>query len=127
LADQLQGYDPNDPKAYLMYLAFDQKMNLLPDQSGAVPVTDPNELELLEASITMPESGYFYTFLTNYSVISVGNVPFCRFSIFKKITECKPRHKNQKIPKKQTTSWSPVSFWLPIESFNAQISPAPKR
>jgi RHS repeat-associated protein len=71
LADQLQGYDPNDPKAYLMYLAFDQKMNLLPDQSGAVPVTDPNELELLEASITMPESGYFYTFLTNYSVTTV--------------------------------------------------------
>jgi hypothetical protein len=71
VADQLQGYDPNDPKAYLMYLAFDQKMNLLPDQSGAVPVTDPNELELLEASITMPESGYFYTFLTNYSVTTV--------------------------------------------------------
>jgi RHS repeat-associated protein len=65
--------DLSKPQAYLVYMYFNKKMELIPECSGKIQVGDANSLGMLYKEKIVPrEDGYFYTFVTNRSANSVN-------------------------------------------------------
>ncbi|NEN25810.1 hypothetical protein G3O08_20175 [Cryomorpha ignava] len=71
--------DVSKPFGYLVWMLYDNDMNLLPAGSGAKRVTDPNELkDLLEENIPVVQDGYLHAYVSNGSA---SNVSFDNFLI----------------------------------------------
>src|SRR5690554_5516372 len=67
-----QDYEPV-PHAYLVWMLYDNNMELLPQGSGAKRVTDPNSLrQLLEDDIPILENGYLHTYVSNGSAKGIS-------------------------------------------------------
>src|SRR5690554_5092312 len=61
------------PHAYLVWMLYDNNMELLPQGSGAKRVTDPNSLrQLLEDDIPILENGYLHTYVSNGSAKGIS-------------------------------------------------------
>jgi RHS repeat-associated protein len=61
--------DPSRPRAYLNYVVFDEEMNIVPEQSGAIQVTQNNDANWADlkvpGEITIANNGYLLTFISN--------------------------------------------------------------
>ncbi|MBK7764408.1 MAG: hypothetical protein IPI46_13860 [Bacteroidetes bacterium] len=64
-----QSTNPLFPKAYLNYLVFDERMNLISNQSGAIQVTQPDTWNTLETlnDIQIEQGGYLAVYISNES------------------------------------------------------------
>ena len=64
--------DPNTPMAFLNYTLLDEKMNLIPEGSGSIKVTNSNTWYTLETdTIKIPDNGFLRVFTSNISTIAV--------------------------------------------------------
>lgn len=66
--------DPASPRAYLNYLVFDEEMNLMDEQSGAIQVSGTAsqwELLSLPSDLVMQQNGYIAVFISNEQVMDV--------------------------------------------------------
>ncbi|MFM2196441.1 MAG: hypothetical protein RL092_2041, partial [Bacteroidota bacterium] len=60
------------PDAYLVYIFFDMNLNVVKQQSGVIPVGDPDALAKLAKDWEVAaQHGYFYTYVTNRNSRSV--------------------------------------------------------
>ncbi|MCA1750523.1 MAG: hypothetical protein LC670_01825 [Flavobacteriales bacterium] len=68
LASEMDTTTLNRPQGYLVYLAYDRQLNLVPANSGAKQVENPNELEqLLTEEILMHNDGFLHIYVSNGS------------------------------------------------------------
>jgi RHS repeat-associated protein len=69
------------PQGFLIYVFFDEFLNINSQYSGMIQVSEPGSLEMLQSqAISIPSNGYFYTYLTNYSdnLVSFDNLTIRR-------------------------------------------------
>ncbi len=65
--------DVQRPHAYLVWMLYDNGMKLIPEGSGAIRVTDPNELRtILQDDIEIRSDGYLHAYVTNGSAKSMS-------------------------------------------------------
>src|SRR6185437_12425100 len=60
--------DPTAPRAFINYLVFDNQMNLMPDQSGAIQVSNTKGTWVpigTGGTITVHQSGYVAIYMSN--------------------------------------------------------------
>src|SRR5690554_6722660 len=99
LSSNFDTTDVSRPHAYLVWMLYDNNMELLPQGSGAKRVTDPNSLrQLLEDDIPILENGYLHTYVRSEEHTSeLQSRPHlvCRLLLEKK--------KNIKVYSKQIT------------------------
>ena len=68
LASEMDTTTLNRPQGYLVYLAYDRQLNLVPANSGAKQVENPNEFEqLLTEEILMRNDGFLHIYVSNGS------------------------------------------------------------
>src|SRR5690554_2537460 len=73
LSSNFDTTDVSRPHAYLVWMLYDNNMELLPQGSGAKRVTDPNSLrQLLEDDIPILENGYLHTYVSNGSAKGIS-------------------------------------------------------
>ncbi len=66
--DAFQDVDFSRPQAYIVYMYFDNKMNLDVRSSGIIQVAEANALGMLSKTNIIPRTdGFFYTYVTNRS------------------------------------------------------------
>ena len=66
LSTKMDTTDMTRPHGYLVWLAYDKNFNLVPDGSGALRVTDPNELgTLFSGEIPIAKTGYLHVYVSN--------------------------------------------------------------
>jgi RHS repeat-associated protein len=73
--------DMSLPQGFLIYVFFDEFLNINSQHSGMIQVGEPGALEMLQSqAISIPSNGYFYTYLTNYSdnLVSFDNLTIRR-------------------------------------------------
>jgi RHS repeat-associated protein len=63
--------DTTKPQAYLNYLFFDEKMQFMPQASGAVQVTISDQWKNIDIpAFTVPANGYLYAFTSNQTNVT---------------------------------------------------------
>ncbi len=67
--------DPGHPKSYLNYMVFDENMNLVPEQSGALQIGAAGSWHTLETlnDIEITQGGYLSVFISNASTEYITN------------------------------------------------------
>jgi len=65
--------DVSRPHGYLVWMLYDNNMQLIPQGSGAKRVTNPNDLEeLIEDEIPIVDNGYLHAYVTNGSAARIS-------------------------------------------------------
>jgi RHS repeat-associated protein len=78
LNNSIDTTDMSKPHAYMVYLAFDSRNQLVSSNSGAIQVTDPNQLRtILTNEITVAKDGFMHFYVSNGS--SAKGVNFDNF------------------------------------------------
>ncbi len=73
LNSEFDNTDLTKPHAYLVWMQYDNSMNLMPEGSGALRVTNANELErLIEEEIPILTDGYLHAYVSNGSAKGVS-------------------------------------------------------
>jgi len=64
--------DPSKPKAFLNYVVFDEQMQLVPEESGALQIGTDNIWETIHTAgqVTIGRNGYLAVFISNSSSLS---------------------------------------------------------
>jgi len=73
--------DMSLPQGFLIYVFFDEFLNINSQYSGMIQVGELGALEMLQSQAnSIPTNGYFYTYLTNYSdnLVSFDNLTIRR-------------------------------------------------
>jgi len=66
LASNIDTTNMDRPHAYLVYVYYDQQMNILPAISGAIRVQNPNQLEtILRSEMQAQRNGYLHAYVSN--------------------------------------------------------------
>lgn len=108
-------YDPEQPKAYLNYILFDENMRIVPEMSGAYQANGNGGWASIGSvtAKTIPANGYFAVFLNNKtripSCISCGDVYFDQLKV--EVGKSNLLEENHYYP-----------FGLPITGLSSQAS-----
>ncbi len=66
LASNIDTTNMDRPHAYVVYVYYDQQMNILPAISGAIRVQNPNQLEtILRSEMQVQRNGYLHAYVSN--------------------------------------------------------------
>lgn len=95
LANNIDTTDMSRPHGYLVYVAYDNRNQMIPANSGALQVTDPNQLRtILTNDLIAKEEGFFHIYVSNGS--SAKGINFDNFLVT--LTKGKTRQINHYYP-----------------------------